>query len=85
MNFVVALLQEHAEPRMIGRVMSMYSLAFFVAMPLGYAQAGVLTSAFGPQADAARQRCRCRGDRPGESPRTPLGASARVGDGLVGE
>jgi MFS family permease len=49
MNYVVALLQEHAEPRMIGRVMSMYSLAFFVAMPLGYAQAGALTSAFGPQ------------------------------------
>jgi len=50
MNYVVALLQEHAEPRMIGRVMSMYSLAFFVAMPLGYAQAGAVTSAFGPQA-----------------------------------
>jgi MFS family permease len=50
MNYVVALLQERAEPRMIGRVMSMYSLAFFVAMPLGYAQAGALSSAFGPQA-----------------------------------
>lgn len=49
MNYVVALLQEHAEPRMIGRVMSMYSLAFFVAMPIGYAQAGAVTSAFGPQ------------------------------------
>jgi len=35
---------------MIGRVMSMYSLAFFVSMPLGYAQAGAVTSAFGPQA-----------------------------------
>ena len=50
MNYVVALLQEHAEPRMIGRVMSMYSLAFFVSMPAGYAQAGAVTSAFGPQA-----------------------------------
>jgi MFS family permease len=49
MNYVVTLLQEHAEPRMIGRVMSMYSLAFFIAMPIGYAQAGALTSAFGPQ------------------------------------
>jgi len=49
MNYVVALLQEHTEPRMIGRVMSMYSLAFFIAMPLGYAQAGALTTAFGPQ------------------------------------
>lgn len=48
-NYVVALLQEHTEPRMIGRVMSMYSLAFFLAMPLGYAQAGALTSAFGTQ------------------------------------
>jgi MFS family permease len=49
MNYVVALLQERSEPRMIGRVMSMYALAFFIAMPLGYAQAGALTSAFGPQ------------------------------------
>jgi predicted MFS family arabinose efflux permease len=49
MNYVVALLQEHTEPRMIGRVMSMYSLAFYLAMPLGYAQAGALTSAFGPR------------------------------------
>ena len=50
MNYVVALLQEHTEPRMIGRVMSMYSLAFFIAMPVGYAQAGAITTAFGPQA-----------------------------------
>lgn len=49
MNYVVALLQERSEPRMIGRVMSMYSLAFYIAMPLGYAQAGALTNAFGPQ------------------------------------
>jgi MFS family permease len=49
MNYVVALLQEQSEPRMIGRVMSMYSLAFFIAMPLGYAQAGALTNAFGPR------------------------------------
>jgi MFS family permease len=49
-NYVVALLQEHAEPAMMGRVMSMYSLVFFVAMPIGYAQAGLATSLFGPQA-----------------------------------
>jgi len=49
-NYVIALLQERTEPSMIGRVMSMYSLAFFVAMPAGYAQAGAVTSAFGPQA-----------------------------------
>jgi MFS family permease len=49
MNYTVALLQEHTEPRMMGRVMSMYSLVFFVSMPLGYAQAGAVTSALGPQ------------------------------------
>lgn len=50
MNYVVALLQEHAEPRMLGRVMSMYSLVFFLSMPLGYAQASAVTRAAGPQA-----------------------------------
>jgi MFS family permease len=49
-NYVVALLQEHADPRMLGRVMSMYTLAFFVSSPIGYAQAGAVTTAFGPQA-----------------------------------
>ena len=34
----------------LGRVMSMYSLAFFASMPIGYAQAGLLTDRFGPQA-----------------------------------
>lgn len=50
MNYVVTLLQEHAEPAMMGRVMSMYSLAFFVSMPAGYAQAGLLTRLFDPPA-----------------------------------
>lgn len=50
MNYVVALLQEHTEPRMIGRVMSMYSLTFFVATPVGYAQSGAITAWLGPQA-----------------------------------
>jgi MFS family permease len=49
MNYVVTLLQEHAEPRMMGRVMSMYTLAFFASMPIGYAQAGLVTRAFDPQ------------------------------------
>jgi predicted MFS family arabinose efflux permease len=49
-NYVVALLQEHTDPSMMGRVMSMYSLVFFVAMPIGYAQAGLVTSLWGPQA-----------------------------------
>ena len=49
MNYVIALLQENAEPAMMGRVMSMYSLVFFASLPIGYAQAGVVTDAFGPQ------------------------------------
>ncbi len=48
-NFAVALLQETAEPRMMGRVMSMYSLAFTASTPVGYLQAGIVTSFFGPQ------------------------------------
>jgi DHA3 family tetracycline resistance protein-like MFS transporter len=43
-NYVVTLLQEHTEPALMGRVMSMYSLVFFVSMPIGYAQSGLLTS-----------------------------------------
>ncbi len=50
MNYVVTLLQERSEPRMLGRVMSMYTLVFFASMPVGYAQAGAVTSLFGPQA-----------------------------------
>jgi MFS family permease len=48
-NYVVALLQQHTDPRMMGRVMSMYSLVFFISMPIGYAQAGLVTHWFGPQ------------------------------------
>jgi len=48
MNYVVSLLQEHTEPAMMGRVMSMYSLAFFLSMPVGYAQAGLVTRVFDP-------------------------------------
>ena len=48
-NYVVALLQQHANARMMGRVMSMYSLVFFISMPIGYAQAGFVTHRFGPQ------------------------------------
>ncbi len=45
-NYVVALIQENTEARMMGRVMSMYSLVFFASMPIGYGQAGLLTSRF---------------------------------------
>jgi predicted MFS family arabinose efflux permease len=50
MNYVVTLLQEQSEPPMLGRVMSMYSLAFFLAMPLGYGLAGASTAALGSAA-----------------------------------
>jgi MFS family permease len=49
-NMAVALLQEYAEPAKMGRVMSMYSLAFLGSAPLGYLQAGIVTSIWGPQA-----------------------------------
>jgi MFS family permease len=50
MNYVIALLQEHTAAPMMGRVMSMYSLAFFASMPVGYAQAGLVTRSFGAEA-----------------------------------
>lgn len=49
-NYAVALLQHHTEPHMIGRVMSMYTLVFLAASPLGYLQAGAVAGAFGPRA-----------------------------------
>jgi MFS family permease len=48
-NFAMALLQENTERAMMGRVMSMYGLAFTASTPVGYAQAGIMASAFGPQ------------------------------------
>jgi MFS family permease len=48
-NLAVTLLQEYAEPAKMGRVMSMYSLAFLGSAPLGYLQAGIITSIWGPQ------------------------------------
>jgi hypothetical protein len=49
-NLASALLQEHSSPQMMGRVMSMYGLAFVASLPLGNLQAGVITSIWGPQA-----------------------------------
>ena len=49
-NLASALLQEHSSPQMMGRVMSMYGLAFVASVPLGNLQAGVITSIWGPQA-----------------------------------
>jgi len=48
-NYAVVLLQHYSEPAMMGRVMSMYTLAFLTASPLGYLQAGVVTDALGPR------------------------------------
>ncbi|MEO8541121.1 MAG: MFS transporter [bacterium] len=48
-NFAVALLQENADRQMMGRVMSMYGLAFTASTPVGYLQAGITTSIWGPQ------------------------------------
>jgi MFS family permease len=56
-NYAVALLQHHSEPRMIGRVMSMYTLVFFTASPLGYLQAGAVTDRFGPGAALLSSGC----------------------------
>jgi MFS family permease len=56
-NYAVALLQHHSEPRMIGRVMSMYTLVFFTASPLGYLQAGTVTDRFGPGAALLSSGC----------------------------
>jgi MFS family permease len=48
-NFAVALLQEHADRSMMGRVMSMYGLAFTASVPAGYLQAGIQASLWGPR------------------------------------
>lgn len=49
-NFAVALLQEHSERAMMGRVMSIYGLSFSASTPIGYAQAAGQVSLWGPQA-----------------------------------
>jgi len=49
-NFAVALLQENTDRQMMGRVMSMYGLSFSASIPIGYAQAGIQASLWGPQA-----------------------------------
>ena len=49
-NYGVALLQQNVSRQMMGRVMSMWGLAFSASTPIGYLQAGVVANAFGPQA-----------------------------------
>jgi MFS family permease len=48
-NLAITLLQETTEAAMMGRVMSMYSLAFMGSAPIGFAWAGVTSSLWGPQ------------------------------------
>lgn len=44
-NTVVALLQQHSDPRVMGRVMSMYGLSFSATTPIGYAWSGLAANA----------------------------------------
>lgn len=48
-NYAITLLQENTTPMMMGRVMSMYTLAFLASGPFGFVMAGVLASTWGPQ------------------------------------
>ena len=48
-NMVTPLIQEQTEPQMLGRVMSMSSLAFAIATPLGFLQSGLIANFWGPQ------------------------------------
>jgi predicted MFS family arabinose efflux permease len=49
MGFAISLLQENVVDEMMGRVMSMYTLGFTIAIPIGLAQAGLVTNFWGPQ------------------------------------
>ena len=48
-NFVVALIQEHTDPRLMGRVMSVYGLSFTSSLPIGFGQAALTSTLFGPR------------------------------------
>ncbi len=48
-NLATTLLQETAELQLMGRVTSMYTLAFALATPVGYAQGGLVANFWGPQ------------------------------------
>jgi hypothetical protein len=49
-NMVTPLLQEASDPAMLGRVMSVSSLCFAIAVPLGLAQAAVISTIWSPEA-----------------------------------
>jgi MFS family permease len=48
-NMITPLIQESAEPRMLGRVMSMSSLCFAISTPIGFAHSGLVANWFGPE------------------------------------
>jgi predicted MFS family arabinose efflux permease len=48
-NLAVTLLQENTSREMMGRVMSIYSLGFLASQPVGLAQAGIISTVWGPQ------------------------------------
>jgi len=49
MGYAITLLQENVAEEMMGRVMSMYTLGFTLAIPIGLAQAGIVAHIWGPQ------------------------------------
>ncbi|MFN0096369.1 MAG: MFS transporter [Dehalococcoidia bacterium] len=51
-NMAFPLIQENADPARLGRVSSVSNLAFQLALPLGYAQAGLIATVWGPQSAA---------------------------------
>lgn len=57
-NFVVALIQENTDPRMMGRVMSVYGLSFTSSLPIGYGQAALTSTLFGPRVSLTISGCR---------------------------
>ena len=49
-NMVTPLMQEESSPAMLGRVMSMSSLAFAISTPLGFLHSGVVSNFWDPRA-----------------------------------
>jgi MFS transporter, ENTS family, enterobactin (siderophore) exporter len=49
-NMVTPLIQERSSPQMLGRVMSMSSLAFAISTPLGFAHSGLVSNFWSPEA-----------------------------------
>ncbi len=52
-NLSLALIQEHTEERVMGRVMGIYALMLVISLPIGIGQTGLFTTLVGPQASIA--------------------------------